>query len=300
MRFATLSLFAAVLALALPARAQDVVFDSFDDGDVTDVFPFSETTMGIGVGTAEGEDGAADAALSVGLNPAETGSFAGVNITGGAGSVDVSAAAYMTFYLRTTGVDPANLPLTLELNLHEDANGNGEFDGPDEEYQAVYRVEPSGGYDFVAVPLAAFADDNAVFPGADDGFDFGSLLEFVIAIGGPQGPEFNFQIDEIAFSVPGTVASEPGAGDAVQQALSVFPNPAVGTATVAFTLDEPAPVRVEAFDVLGRRVAVLADGPAPAGESRVGFEVGALPAGLYLVRVSGAGQTQVRPVTVTR
>ena len=51
-----------------------------------------------------------------------------------------------------------------------------------------------------------------------------------------------------------------------------------------FALAGPAEVRIEVHDVLGRRVAVLADGAYAAGTYRVRFEAGHLPSGLYLVR----------------
>ncbi len=187
----------AAFAFALAAEAQ-VVFDNFDDGDVSDVFTFSETGVGIGVGTAEGQDGAPDAALSTGLNPAETGTFAGIVITGGDGSVDVSSTNYLSFYFQPTTVQAGNLPLTLEINLHEDSNGNGTYEGGSEdEFQAVYSVQTGSEYNFVQIPLASFTDDNTTFPGTDDGFDFSALLEVVIAIGSPVGPEYAFTIDDI-------------------------------------------------------------------------------------------------------
>ncbi|MDX1548688.1 MAG: hypothetical protein R3247_16950, partial [Rhodothermales bacterium] len=74
------ALFLLVVALTTHTAQAQVALDTFDDGDVSNVFTFSETGGGIGVGTTEGQDGAADAALSVGILPAEAGSFAGFGI----------------------------------------------------------------------------------------------------------------------------------------------------------------------------------------------------------------------------
>src|SRR5690606_36076433 len=137
----------------------------------------SATNMGIGVGPTAPAPGATgrNQALSVGVNPAETGAFAGFVITPpGGGVVSASPDDYVGFWLRPN-VNATNTPLVLEINLHEDTNNNGVYDGATEdEYQANYLVEAgdAGTWRFVAIPLAAFTDDNAVFPGADDGFDY--------------------------------------------------------------------------------------------------------------------------------
>ena len=63
--------------------------------------------------------------------------------------------------------------------------GDGIYDGAvEDEYQALYVVGGSSGYTDVTIPFSAFVDDNTVFPGADDGFDYARLLEIVVAIGG--------------------------------------------------------------------------------------------------------------------
>ncbi len=194
---------AALLFAAAPASAQ-VVFDTFDDGDVTDVGVFSGTGGGIGVGPTDGQTGAANTALSVGIDPAGAGGFAGIVIPGGAGTTDVSAQRSLTFYVRPTTVQAANLPLTLEINLHEDVNGNGTYEGNlEDEFQANYALAVGAGYTQVTIPLTSFADDNAVFPGANDGFDYSRLLEIVVAIAGPTGPEFAFAIDDVVFTMDG-------------------------------------------------------------------------------------------------
>ena len=83
--------------------------------------------------------------------------------------------------------------------------------------------------------------------------------------------------------------------------LRVWPNPSAGRATVAFDLVAPATARVALYDVLGREVAVAADGPRGAGEHRVALDVSALPTGLYLARLSLDGKTAASaPITVAR
>jgi endonuclease I len=70
---------------------------------------------------------------------------------------------------------------------------------------------------------------------------------------------------------------------------SVYPNPARGQAAVAFSLSEPGPATLTVYDLLGRRIATLADGMYPAGEHRVTFDAGALPGGVHVVRLAARG-----------
>jgi hypothetical protein len=58
--------------------------------------------------------------------------------------------------------------------------------------------------------------------------------------------------------------------------------------------------RVEVIDVLGRTVAVLADGALPAGRHEVDFATGALPSGVYFVRLTTDEAMQTRKLTVVR
>ena len=92
------------------------------------------------------------------------------------------------------------------------------------------------------------------------------------------------------------------AGDApAELALTgAYPNPTSGLSTVAFALPEAADVELAAYDVLGRRVAVLASGAAEAGTHEATFDASVLPAGLYVVRLRAGEQVLTQRVTVAR
>jgi hypothetical protein len=86
---------------------------------------------------------------------------------------------------------------------------------------------------------------------------------------------------------------------------AVLPNPAVGRALILFELAEEATVEAVLYDVLGRRVAVLASGPYGAGRHALTLDGAALPAGVYVVYVAarssaGAPAVAARRVTITR
>ncbi len=79
---------------------------------------------------------------------------------------------------------------------------------------------------------------------------------------------------------------------------SAYPNPFNPQAQFRFAVQRAQAVRVELYDMLGRRVRVLYEGEAPAGQMQVVSIHGSdLPSGLYLVRV--AGKTFVKAQTVT-
>lgn len=81
---------------------------------------------------------------------------------------------------------------------------------------------------------------------------------------------------------------------------ALAPNPARGRAALAFTLDRPQAVRIAAYDVLGREVAVLADETLAAGPQRVAFDTANLGAGVYVVRVEAGGAVATRMLAVVR
>jgi len=85
----------------------------------------------------------------------------------------------------------------------------------------------------------------------------------------------------------------------------MYPNPSSGAVMVPLMLPEAAEVSVSVFDVLGRRVAVLAEGRLEAGRREFTLNGRVLPAGVYLVRATmqtdrGAVRALSRRVSVIR
>lgn len=66
-------------------------------------------------------------------------------------------------------------------------------------------------------------------------------------------------------------------------------NPFTTEARLTLSLSAPTDLRADAFDTLGRRVAVLWNGRAPAGTTTLRLDGAGLAAGTYLVRVEVAG-----------
>ena len=79
-----------------------------------------------------------------------------------------------------------------------------------------------------------------------------------------------------------------------------YPNPSRETLNVAFHVTSPAHVRLEVFDMLGRRVAALVDGMRTGGNHTVILDTSRLSSGGYLIRLQAGDGTVSRVVTVTR
>jgi len=79
-----------------------------------------------------------------------------------------------------------------------------------------------------------------------------------------------------------------------------YPNPSGGQATLEYALPEQAEVRISVYDVLGRRVATVADGAKQAGRHSVQLEGARMPSGTYFVRMRAEGFQQTRRLTVVR
>lgn len=105
------------------------------------------------------------------------------------------------------------------------------------------------------------------------------------------------EVGTSAFVFP-TAAEPAPEADGADLALAVVPNPARGHATLAFRLPVPSEVAVALFDPLGRRVRVTAPRRLGAGAQRIALDLGALPPGVYVARLTTESGSAARKVTV--
>jgi tRNA A-37 threonylcarbamoyl transferase component Bud32 len=75
---------------------------------------------------------------------------------------------------------------------------------------------------------------------------------------------------------------------------AVTPNPVTDEAAVSVVVGESQPVRVAVYDVLGRRVARLHEGPMAADDPTTLTLGSTLRSGVYFLRVSGTSFTTTR------
>jgi uncharacterized protein (TIGR03790 family) len=79
-----------------------------------------------------------------------------------------------------------------------------------------------------------------------------------------------------------------------------YPNPFNPSTTISFALPTDAKVKLEVYNVLGQRVAILLDKSLQAGYYAVNFDAGGLASGLYFCRLQKDEATFIRKMLLTR
>lgn len=158
------------------------------------------------------------------------------------------------------------------------------------------RVMPDGTLD------PAFGTDGITLldigePGGSDyGYELGLQPDGrIVAAGGADldGLAARFLNDKV-------VANEPPAGVQPLAFGTPTPNPTSGPLTLAFTLPKAGVVRLALYDLLGREVAVLLNGPRAAGPHAAAFDATGLAPGVYVVRLTAGGEAVTWRLTVVR
>ena len=113
----------------------------------------------------------------------------------------------------------------------------------------------------------------------------------------------NFKLEPRTMADIGVVVNTATEDGAVPEAFVLhgnFPNPFNPQTTITFELRQSTTVTLEVFDVLGRRVATLLDGPAGAGTHTAVFDAAGLPSGLYVYRLSTDAKVQTQTMTLLK
>ncbi|MFT5143181.1 MAG: hypothetical protein ACI80V_003714 [Rhodothermales bacterium] len=80
----------------------------------------------------------------------------------------------------------------------------------------------------------------------------------------------------------------------------IFPNPSAGAVTLSFRLPEPSDIELSVFDVLGRKIATLANGSRAVGTQVVVWDAGTSPPGLYAILLRSGQRTATRSMLLAR
>ena len=97
-----------------------------------------------------------------------------------------------------------------------------------------------------------------------------------------------------------TTGSGPGALPTAFDLGAPAPNPTTGAAALRYDVPAASDVAVEVFDLLGRRVATLVEGPVAAGRHEARLDAGSLSAGVYVVRMRAGDFVAARRLTIVR
>ena len=99
---------------------------------------------------------------------------------------------------------------------------------------------------------------------------------------------------------PFIVSSEPGTASEVAALSLAGPNPFRVQTALVLTLPSAQTIEAVLYDVLGRRINVLHEGPLAAGQIRLDVNGAPLSTGVYIVRVTGASFSQSQMLTVVK
>ncbi|MDX1548672.1 MAG: S8 family serine peptidase, partial [Rhodothermales bacterium] len=97
----------------------------------------------------------------------------------------------------------------------------------------------------------------------------------------------------------GVVTADVPAPDAVA-VLSSYPNPFAERARIVLDLPRTQQATLDVFDLLGRRVTTLLDGPLPAGRHEVAVDASGWAPGIYLARLHTPEGTRTHRMVVLR
>jgi hypothetical protein len=168
-------------------------------------------------------------------------------------------------------------------------NDNGTKGG--KVYEGMYDYEGgfnTGYYDFAHPPVREFS------PLMEVDMNKGLIHEATYFNDGPADVGFGLTTaDEMFITyMHYTKALPTGLRDVSNEALTgIYPNPAAGQFTVSYELAESCQVKIELFDMVGARVALLRDEMQTKGthNNTFGLSMPGLSPGVHFVRVSGPG-----------
>lgn len=216
-------------------------------------------------------------------------------------------------------LQPADLPVDAEVmrltvqhryNLGAGLGGNLKISTDDGRTWAA--LEPVGGYQAVLDAEAHPMVGEPVFQGASSGstesvFDLapyaGEQVRLRVDLGAVRDLEVGefWTLDAVTLYYDTRTPGDDGF--TVPRSLTLhanYPDPFVSTTTLGYTLAESVPVRLEVFDVLGRRIALLVDEEQAEGTYTLTFDGSRLASGVYLLRFTAGRQQRVEQMVVMR
>ncbi len=173
--------------------------------------------------------------------------------------------------------------IVIRLNWMAPDDDGGQ---PVTDYSIEYRETGSGSW-------LSFADGvssttTALVTGLSDGtYDFRVAARNAIGLGGYTTPVSATDIQ---------IMDAPLETDL----LGNFPNPFNPSTVIRYQLSVSGNVRLAVYDVLGRQVAVLADGNVPAGSHQIRFDAANLASGVYVYRLEAGGRVFTRTLLLVK
>ncbi len=162
------------------------------------------------------------------------------------------------------------------------------------------HIEPSGDGDvFVLLPETTDCDAaGAICMGGDDGRKLSTADSARVA--GPAGGSVSGRMEQEGSAAMATASEDEEELPDEVMLMGNYPNPFNPRTTIRYALPQAGTVRLVVYDMLGREVAVLADGPKPAGRHAARFDAGGLPSGTYVYRLQAQDRIIVRTMMLVK
>ncbi|GMQ81494.1 MAG: hypothetical protein BMS9Abin05_0926 [Rhodothermia bacterium] len=196
---------------------------------------------------------------------------------------------------------------TLGVVTAEDGHIEGNLMSiPDTEFNIEFFVsptcDPSGyGEGMTFLSSETVTTDNIGSTGFNVFIDQNPIAvgEAVTAIA--TGPEGTSEFSSCFFAV--STAIERIEDAEVPQDYELFqnyPNPFNPVTNIRFAISNREWVKLEVYDILGKRVATLVDGWVESGEFTVDFDASELPSGIYIYRMTAGSFTTAKQLTLLK
>jgi hypothetical protein len=114
----------------------------------------------------------------------------------------------------------------------------------------------------------------------------------VLMFDSPIGADEQRNIEIVYYGPAITNAADDSPTPSILGFTRTYPNPFNTQVNVEFGLENSAHIRLDIFDILGRRIETLADRDFDSGEHSVRWDAANWPSGVYFYRIHAAGQSR--------
>jgi beta-glucanase (GH16 family) len=287
-----------------------VIFDDFEDGDISDWSFFPGNSAGGGGMVLD--DRPAEGTYYLSTDWSGTGSnsffYGGFykNLDNSA-QIDLPVNPWINIYLYNESITSVN-EYAFEVTIREDTDGNGWTSGQEDSKRLDTYFSTSDFNDrwiLVSAPVDSFMDIGT----GGNGFFDGKLDELVIVISqvvGDNPSDVNVDIDFIAFSQGGPLITGLNVlHDQIKHPDKyeldfAYPNPFNPSTSITYYLPKESHVQIEVFNTLGQKVKTLVRKMQSAGKYSVIFDARDLASGVYIYRLKAGSFVETKKMVLMK